>query len=322
LSTTHDLRVVVVRRGHDVVGLLPLEWERDGATRTVSLTGAWTGADHLDVVAGAAHAGTVADAALGHLARRRDWDRIRFDGVAAGGELSRALGRWRLRTPWLRHRSVVLRPAPCLRLADLPGDGGSVAAIRAKTTRRTTRASMRRIHEGGGGLVMSERPDDVLADLDGLMRLHRSQFGARSVVMATELRRDFHRTVAARLAAQGRVRTWRLVDDGRVLKYGYGFVTGATLAAYQTARVGPDTTRVRSPGVVATAALIDRAAADGFTVVDFLRGDQPHKLLFATEVRTTERHEVLRPSPATAALVATAGTRKLRQRVRRSGSPR
>lgn len=319
MAATHDLRVLEVRRGPHVVGLLPLEWVRDGLVRTVTLAGAWTGGDHLDVVADAAHARTVADAALAHLAGRGDWDRLRFDGVAAGGELSRALGAWRRITPWFLHRPVVLRPVPRVRFDTMRGDGSGVEAISSRSTRRITRVALRALDKDGGGLTVSDRPTNVAADLDALMTLHRRQFGDRSVVMATELRRSFHDEAALRLAAEGRALTWRVDHAGDTLAQGYGFITDATLSVYVTGRAETDASPIRSPGVVANAMLIDWAVGEGFSTLDFLRGDQQHKLLFATEQLATERHEVLRPTVATATVVAAVGAGKLRRRLRGAG---
>ncbi len=89
---------------------------------------------------------------------------------------------------------------------------------------------------------------------------------------------DFHRDLADRLLARGQLRmSWNELD-GVPFTADYHFTSPDTVYTYQS---GIDTNRLdNSPGRLAYMRTFQGAIAEGFTKLDFLRGDEPYKAHF------------------------------------------
>ena len=121
--------------------------------------------------------------------------------------------------------------------------------------------------------------------------------------------RAFHTEFAARAAERGWLRLHTLEVDGRPAAVLYGWRLGTRAFAYSQA-FDPAYARY-AIGVSLLATAVERAAAEGCTRFDMLRGDEPHKQRFRVSAHALESRLVARRgSPAAAeALARSAGRR-------------
>ena len=236
--------------------------------------------DHLDLPV-AAHAPVETAAAVWKAVNReRRWDLIDLDGVAADGALARLL----MRRASDRGR-VEQTPVPFLRLAAT----WEATAATFDGALRSSLDRQRRKLEREAPAAVTERmvvaPDDLEATMTRLERLHqarRAEAGQRGAFGTPRLA-AFQREVARRMLASGRLRLWRLDVGTETIGVIECFRHGDTVAFYTT---GFDREWQRfGPGSRVMAVAISAAIAEGASGFDFLRGDEPYKRLWGTEVR-------------------------------------
>jgi CelD/BcsL family acetyltransferase involved in cellulose biosynthesis len=283
-------QVLVADDGHRPVGLLPVE-PRPGprGLPALGLVPPWLGADHLDVVAEPRHRAAVAAAMAAHLAARTDWQVLDLDGLDRSGALTGQLGR-ALRPPRFLPLPPIGIPVPYVAL---PEETGSLRSNALKEAAR----KLRGVERGGGGFSVVSSPPEVAGLLEELMDLHNRRFEAASAVFSTAARRRFHLLAAHRMAEAGMARIYRLEADGTNAGLQYDFVLGDRVFFYQS---GIQPAAGRSPGLVVLGSAIRSATEEGFREFDLLRGEEPYKLRFATDIRRNLRLLVLRATVAAA----------------------
>lgn len=236
--------------------------------------------DHLDLAV-AAHAPVETAAAVwAAVNRERRWDLIDLDGVVADGALARLL----MRRASDRGR-VERTPVPFLRLAPT----WQATAATFDGALRSSLDRQRRKLERESAAVVTERmiaePEDLEATMTRLERLHqarRAEAGQRGAFGTPQLA-AFQREVARRMLAAGRLRLWRLDVGADTIGVIECFRHGGTVAFYTT---GFDRSWQRfGPGSRVMAVAIAAAIDEGATGFDFLRGDEPYKRLWGTELR-------------------------------------
>jgi CelD/BcsL family acetyltransferase involved in cellulose biosynthesis len=297
---SRDIVVILVRSGHEIVGLLPVERVRDAhGLRVVGVAGrSWLSPDHSDVVAAPADRAGVARAALGLLARSPGWHVLDLDGLRADGALAGAVddvfgGRFVRREP----AGIAVTYVPL---------GGGIVSNHA---RKQVRKELRRAESSGGGFDVVTDPEQFPPLLEELMRLHNERFGSRSQVFATAARRRFHFLAAQRLGASGLVRINRLRVDGKDAAIAYHLIWGDRILFYSG---GLRTDCGRTPGFSVRVCAMLRAAEDGFVEADLLRGNHGYKDRFESVVREEVRHRITRLSPRVGVVAGLAGVRRLR----------
>ena len=287
LGADADLEVVTARDADDgrLVAAAPFHVERRTRAgirfRMLRLLGSGPAApDHLDMpVSRLAPPGTAA-ALWASVQRDRRWDLIDLDGVAGDGVLARLL----LRRAADRER-VEHIPTPFLRLS---GSWEETAAGFAGTLRNTLDRHRHRLDREARGAV-TERMVAEAADLEETMshleRLHqavRSEAGDRGAFGTPRLA-AFQREVARRMLAAGRLRLWRLDVADQTIAVIECFRHDDTVSFYTT---GYDREWQRhGPGSRIMAAAVAGAVAEGATGFDFLRGDDPYKAAWGSEMR-------------------------------------
>jgi CelD/BcsL family acetyltransferase involved in cellulose biosynthesis len=256
--------VLCARAAGRLAGVLPLVRWREGARRVVSPLGAGV-SDVFDAVVDPALAHAALAALLARLAAARaGFDRVDLEQLPPGARLLGAAAPRGLRTEVEpQDARPVLPLPPGTRLADV---------VPAGQRRRLARA--RRAAERVGALTLAVAGP---AAMDLLLRLHGERWQARGeagVVAEVELQ-DFHREVAAPMAASGALRLYVLRLGGEPIAALYGFRTGARLSCYLQG-FAPGAARL-SPGVLLLGAVLEEALREGVAVADFLRGREPYK---------------------------------------------
>lgn len=244
--------------------------------------------DHLDLLVAAHAPEDTATAVWSAVSRHARWDLIDLDGVVADGALARLL----LRRTSDRDR-VEQTPTHFLRLAP---NWAATAATFDGELRSNLERHRRKLEREFPAMVverMVAEPDDLEATMTCLERLHqarRAEAGQRGAFGTPGLA-AFQREVARRMLASGRLRLWRFDVGADAIGVIESFRQGDTVSFYTT---GFDKKWQRfGPGTRIMAVAIAAAIAEGATGFDFLRGDEPYKRRWGTELRHDLR--VIRP---------------------------
>jgi CelD/BcsL family acetyltransferase involved in cellulose biosynthesis len=159
--------------------------------------------------------------------------------------------------------------------------------------------------------------------LEQAFRLHALRWRGRTdgsgFVTPTGLR--FNRAALSALAKLDVARIITLKLDGRAIAFAWFIALGQRMYLYRTA-FDPSYARC-SPGLVNTLNLLELAAADGLTRVEFLGGAERYKLEFSDHFEPLHIGLGLPGSTAGSAVVAArAGWLRLRQAAKRSAAAR
>ncbi|MCB5182255.1 GNAT family N-acetyltransferase [Streptomyces antimicrobicus] len=273
------LRIVLVRRGGELVGAAPLMLVHRPLPLLVPLGGGIT--DYFDVLVDREHAGQVVPALAHGLHRAARGAVVDLREVRPGAAAEELYRLW----PGVRSR---LTDSTCMELPALPFDElvkrmptGGAQRVRAKL-RKTDAA----------GLEEREVTEhEVPRAVRTLLRLHEKQWRGRGVT-PEHLKPRFaeHLTRATRRMVRngdGRLTEFRL--DGKVVAANVTLLSAGLSGGYL---YGADP-ELRSKKVdVATLLLryeAGRALAEGRPVVSFLRGNEPYKNHWRPETVVNQR---------------------------------
>jgi CelD/BcsL family acetyltransferase involved in cellulose biosynthesis len=273
---------IALRVGGSLAGLLPTLVYRQSSERIVSLLGTGV-SDYLDVLLDPTRAAHGAQAMLDRRLKRGDvWNAIIFDSLRSASPLLRV----QLPPGW-REDVVPQMPSLVLPIAEH-------AARRTKRLQASLRQAHRRAEREGGIHFEHVSGQAVPEALDALFTLHQKRWAKRGHPgqFGNEAVRAFHRDAAAELSASGRLRLYTLSIGPSLASVYYGFFDGQRAYAYSTG-FEPDLARF-SPGLLMIEHAIESARQEGAVEFDFLKGQEPHKLLWGASERLLCRRE-LRP---------------------------
>lgn len=302
-------RIVCVRRGGELVGVLPLGEERlalvPGAqVRRLSFLGErWGGADYLDVLAPAGEEATVAQAIFGHLAESATFDVLDLDGLAADAASVALLGSRFAEDG--RYRQAITPRYTCPQV-DLAGTWNEVLKRSKRADNFKRRLKQLRATEGFERRVVRD-PGDAVAAFERFLALHEARWAVQggSDAMGRPAIQAFHRDVVVRLAERGWLRFEEVWAEGACRASIYGIDNGATYCFYQS---GYDPAWAKkSVGLVCLGLSIEDAVARGATRYDFLRGTETYKFDWATGTRETVAVRVMARGIPAALLLAREG---------------
>jgi CelD/BcsL family acetyltransferase involved in cellulose biosynthesis len=223
-------------------------------------------------------------------APRRTWDLLSLTGMdAADGpmeQLSEALA--------LRGAVVHSRPADrCWRLA-LPDDWESYLALLSKSHRKRVRRLERAYFETGRARCHVVRsPAELEHGYRVLTDLHARRWAALSTggIFNQTAMHAFHREAMQALLSRGELRLSWLELDGQPVAAEYSLAGNKIVYAYQS---GMDPAAAEhEPGSLSLIATLKGAMAEGFTAIDFLRGDEPYKQHWRAEPRPTRELRIV-----------------------------
>jgi CelD/BcsL family acetyltransferase involved in cellulose biosynthesis/glycosyltransferase involved in cell wall biosynthesis len=266
-ATAHAL---AVRRGADLVALLPLERTGDGLT--------WIGAgvsDYLDLICAPGDERAATTALTAHLEdSRQRWGRLDLGALRPDSPLLDCP----LPAGW-RALPGETTPSPVMALP-----GAALPERLAYDRRRLGRAGEVRWRK-----ATAESARELI---DALLELHAARWGARGEpgVLAHPAVQAFHREAAPALARRGLLRMHGLELGGRLVGVLYGLAEhGRTL--FYLSGFDPALSHL-SPGVLLVAQAIEAATAEGCFEFDFLRGREPYKYAWGAVDRSVFRRQV------------------------------
>jgi CelD/BcsL family acetyltransferase involved in cellulose biosynthesis len=259
------LRLVVVRRGAEPVGVLPLYRWRGAPLEVLRLIGHGP-ADELGPI-GDPDDGVLLARALRRCLPRLGADLLLAEQLPRQQDWGALLGACRLAS----------EPSPLVRFG--PGGWEAFLHRRSANFREQVRRRARKLaREHRVVYRLSDGSRNLDRDLDTLFRLHGARWsGAATNFLADEA---FHRAFAHTAAEQGWLRLWFLTVDGQDVAALSGFRFAGTESYYQAGR-DPAWNHHRV-GFVLLAHAIRQAAQDGVREYRLLRGGEDYKLRFAT----------------------------------------
>ena len=123
-------------------------------------------------------------------------------------------------------------------------------------------------------------PDTVAGEFDRFVELHSQQWrtqGRGGHFVAWPRGLEFHRELVRRMAAQKKVRFYRMLGDAQVLASRYTYLFGQTLFSELAARVVGDPWDRRGVGACSLLKFIEQAIGEGVRRVDSGLGHYEHK---------------------------------------------
>jgi len=271
----HQLFVLAIYRGAQLVGLWPLARIRRGAWRVLEPVGAGR-SDWLDILTAAADRHAVFAACVAHLlAARGEWDVIELRDVLANSPSLAAWDAVAAATP-LRVRREVRTAAPQLTLS------GSweqfLATKRAKF--RTNIKYYRRVAEKSFPSFTLARHEWNEADprvVDRLAEVELRSWKARegNLKISTDTGREFYHRFMSYFAKRGELDLWRADGADKLLAFLVNIRFGGKVYHYNTCF--DEAAAAISPGMLMHSEAIQDAFARGLAEYDFLSGDEPYK---------------------------------------------
>jgi CelD/BcsL family acetyltransferase involved in cellulose biosynthesis len=255
-----------VRRGERLIGVAPLDMDRDGAREL----GDHNVRDYAGPLSLPGEESAVAAGVLEWL--REDMTlAVAFWGLPVGSPMADAIalaaeaGGWRVESA---HEAV----CPGL---DLPGDFESYLATLSKKYRHELRRKLRNVEAAGEASFHSATsvPEVALA-MPGLFGLMRASRGDKDEFL-TPAMEAFFRLFGEFFAALGMLRLSTLTLDGHAVAMTLSFESGGTAYLYNSG-YDPEFAHL-AVGLVSKACAIRDAIARGQRRFDFLRGDEEYK---------------------------------------------
>lgn len=269
-----------------LVGLAPFYAAPGRRGTELRLLGAGI-SDYLDVLVAPGHRPEMADALSSALASAStEWTFCGFDRLRPSSVL------WEVQVPapFVEARSD---DEPCPILA-LPGTGG-LAALGTHLAKHVRNARARGAR--AGTMTIERAGADVLsATLERLYAMHGARWAkaGRAGVLGDPRVRRFHHLAAPRLHASGILRLSTLTIGGRPAAVHYGLRAGATYCSY-IGGFDPALAHL-GPGMLALAAAVEEAMAEGVSAFDFLGGREAYKYRWgAVDHPRACRHFIRRP---------------------------
>ena len=221
----------------------------------------------------------------------RHWDRIEFEAICHDDKMMQQLF-----AELERHNNLVHRraAASCWRV-NLPDSWEAYLSMLSKSHRKQLRRCQREFFDTGRAVVYrvhrAEELDQAWELLVGLHERRQRSLGKRGS-FASRQYAAFHQTVAKEMLRAGLLRLEWLEVDGQTLAVDYYLTGKKTLYAYQG---GIEPTALDySPGQMILTASIQRAIAEGYRAVDFLRGDEPFKAHWRAEPKPVEDVRIIK----------------------------
>ena len=262
------LHVMVFREGDQIVGVIPTflhEWQN---RRQMTLIGSGV-SDYLDPIISASHAPAVTSSLEQHLESNADWDVCDWQDLST-------------QTP-LRHLAgaTILENTICTEVP-LTGPFDQFWSRFSKDLRRNIRRYSERARQQGS-LEFKASENQSARDLDELIRLHTARWQKQGEPGMIELNRSdaFLRDLTQQLSQIGLVRFFTLTFHEKPAALILSFPYNNRIFAYMTG-FDPEFESL-GVGRILLFEAMKHSQEHGYAAWDFLRGDEPYKLLWGAE---------------------------------------
>jgi CelD/BcsL family acetyltransferase involved in cellulose biosynthesis len=271
-----------------LVGIAP--WYLENGNALKPLGGGHVCTDHLSLLARPDYVATVASAVAEYLTDNDDqWDRLELSSIDDGDEAIALL------VGELEARDALVgcqKSGNCWTI-DLPETWNAYLATLSNSHRRHLRDCLKKKIESGrcNWHRVREAADfeEAWAILVDLHQRRRQQLGDAGCFASPQFA-QFHHEVAQILLGKGQLRLSWSELDGTPFTAEYHFNSPTTVYTYQSG-MDPDRPK-EAPGRLSYGLAIRAAIEEGFTKLDFLRGDEPYKAHFRGVARPTFDYQV------------------------------
>ncbi|MFN3652331.1 MAG: GNAT family N-acetyltransferase [Armatimonadota bacterium] len=316
------LRVVLVRRGSELVGALPLYLQRSYPMAPRRLLFLSTGElereetcpDYLDLLTRPGHEeaasrevwSTLQGVTIG------PWDELALRGAAADSLLLSGAARH-----MITGCAVETEPVSQCVIADLSGGFDAYLQGRSGSFRKQARRLLRAAEKEGLELSVASGAAETRRYFGELVALHQRRWTAagKPGVFSAPRFLEFHSELAVRLGGARRALLARLGRGDEALGVIYGFLAHGRFEFYQCGIHAQAVGQLESPGLALQLLLMQWLAEQGVREWDFLRGSAGYKSRFASRerelVELTVRRHTMRNTAARGARLSGRGVRKL-----------
>ena len=262
-----DLKLLTVIQDGDVKGLAP--FMRRG--NEVSFLGESDLVDYHHFLHSGIEDAACYDTVFGHLSAVASLNSVRLTSVPEWSVAYKAVPAAALAAGW-QVEETFEDVSPGLELTDTWDD--YVSGL-SKKDRHELRRKLRRLERSAEiNHVEYCTPEDITANLDDFVRLHRMSTPDKAEFM-TDYREEFFRAVVTNMAKVGISRLYFLEVDGVRAATSICFVHGDSQLVYNSG-YDPEY-RALSVGLLNHAMTIKLAIENGVRYFDFLRGDESYK---------------------------------------------
>jgi CelD/BcsL family acetyltransferase involved in cellulose biosynthesis len=271
-----DLKLLTVVQDGDVKGLAP--FMRRG--NEVSFLGESDLVDYHHFLHSGIDETAFYDTVIGHLSSVEDLDSLRLTSVPEWCAAYTAIPAAARAAGWHVEESFEdVSPG-----IELPSDWEEYVSGLSKKDRHELRRKLRRLERSAEvNHVEYCTPEDITANLDDFVRLHRMSTPDKAEFM-TDYREEFFRAAVTNLAKVGASRLYFLEIDGERAATSICFVHGDSQLVYNSG-YDPEQ-RALSVGLLNHALTIKLAIDNGVRYFDFLRGDESYKYHLGAQDRS------------------------------------
>ena len=273
----HDLLMLAVRDGDDLVGIAPLLiYPRDGK-RMLAFAGGGV-SDYLGLLCERSREEEIVQAVLEWADACSNWDVLELTDIPSNSQL---LSLPMFQSHTYEHDSVSI--------LHLPTNGGKLLHAFSKRQRANLRNAASRLQRAGGGRIETATPETLSVFLNDLFRLHTTRWShsGQPGVLHDENTRNFHRRCAPALLAQRALQIHRLRIEDKTVAIIYSLRDRGTVFCHVQ---GFDLSYAfLSPGTQLMLAVIEEAQKQGFRKFDFLRGQEAYKQHWRAQPQPTYR---------------------------------
>jgi CelD/BcsL family acetyltransferase involved in cellulose biosynthesis len=193
-------------------------------------------------------------------------------------------------------RRVLERSPDVCHLFDMTGGFEAYLNRLSHENRRQARKMLREVDREGLRFDVAQDAAQARSFFAQMVELHRQRWTAVGEQGSFAPRHaEFHSTLAELLVPRGEAILARLAKDEKPLTVVFGYRVREKLHCYQQG-VAAGIGRVRSPGTACWLLLMQRLAGEGVTVFDHLRGATAFKERFGTGTAPLTEIHIIRPS--------------------------
>ena len=296
LGAGTPVRIHSVHRDGRLIGVIPdandLSGSAEGPEEIRRFQGGTEVTDYLGPVSRREDRYDVADASVANLARDVDWDEFVAGGLADDSGWPDAF-----RSAFRVHGLQVLedeREDVCP-VVWLPGSGAAYfEQLPGRTRQELTRKTRKLARDAGEIELVKVAADEVVGRLDAFLDQAADAVPEKAGFFRRQDMHDWFKALASEFVDDDVFRLDELYVGGLLAASTVSLVRGGHWGLYNSA-FDPSLGSL-APGMVMVTLLIDRAADEGYTQFDLLRGDEAYKYRFGAQDRVLRRLSVARSS--------------------------